>query len=251
MIKSNDVIGLEKSESTFFTDKSELLRINLQFFADTADSGAEDEPEHDGEDGTDEGADGGQDDENPASLEELFEKFPHLKEQYDKDKKEAVKKAVQKRFKDKQQPKKQDKSSKQEEAEDNDELQTLKEQIDQQNQLIQQAQEKANRASIKEYAMGNGFDPQLSAALIPASKVELDEDGDPANLDELFEEISQKFPQYFGVQDEDGAAKAATPAKKTSYIPGSTIKKSNPAPKVDRYERGKQRAIARHKREDK
>lgn len=43
MIKSNDVIGLEKSESIFFTDKSELLRINLQFFADSADGEQETE----------------------------------------------------------------------------------------------------------------------------------------------------------------------------------------------------------------
>lgn len=252
MIKSNDVIGLEKSESIFFTDKSELLRINLQFFADSADGGAGDGAEHEGEGGTDAGSDGGQDDETPASLEELFEKFPHLKEQHEKDKKAAVRKAVQKRFKEGSESKKQDNPSKKEETGENDELSTLKAQIDQQNQLIQQAQEKANRAEIKEYAMGNGFDPELSAALIPASKVELDENGDPANLEELFGEVANKFPQYFGAQDEEGAEKAATPAKRTtSYIPGSTNKKSNPTPKVDRWELGKQRALARHKREDK
>lgn len=252
MIKSNDVIGLEKSESIFFKDKSELLRINLQFFADSADGGAGDGAEHEGEGGTDAGSDGGQDDETPASLEELFEKFPHLKDQHEKDKKAAVRKAVQKRFKEGSESKKQDNPSKQDDEGSNDELSTLKAQIDQQNQLIQQAQEKANRAEIKEYAMGNGFDPELSAALIPASKVELDENGDPANLEELFGEVANKFPQYFGAQDEEGAEKAATPAKRTtSYIPGSTNKKSNPAPKVDRWELGKQRALARHKREDK
>lgn len=248
MIKTNDVIGPEKSELTFFNDKSELLRINLQFFSDAADEGAGDGSEHEGEGGEDAGADGGQDDETPSSLEELFEKFPHLKEQHEKDKKAAVKKAVQKRFKDN----KQDNPPKKEEAGDSDELQTLKEQINQQNALIQKAQEKQNRASIKEFALDNGYDSQLSAALIRPSDVELDEDGEPSNLAELFEEVAQRFPKYFGSQDDEDVERRSDSNKRTnSYVPGSATKRGNKAAKVDPFELGKQRALARHKKEDK
>jgi hypothetical protein len=104
---------------------------------------------------------------------------------------------------------------------------------------------------VKEFAADNGHNPKLLARLINIDAIELDDDGEPENLDDLFDELEEEFPDYFGASDDvDDEGKESSKRKKTSYSPGAR-QKGNKKKKVDAKESGRQKALERHKKEEK
>lgn len=123
-----------------------------------------------------------------------------------------------------------------------------------QDKLVQRAERREKRAIVKEFAVDNSYDPKLLSRLIDLDSIELDEDGNPENLDELFEELEEEFPNYFAQtsEDEDEDEEDSKKKKKkpsTNYTPGGR-QKINKQKKVDPKEAGKQRALARHKKKE-
>lgn len=108
-------------------------------------------------------------------------------------------------------------------------------------------------AAVKSFAIDKEVDPELLVRFINLKDIELDEDGEPENLEDLFDELLESknakyFEQAEADDDEDGGTKKK---KKTSgsYTPG-TKQKINKSKKVDPKEAGKQKAMARHKKKE-
>lgn len=221
-----------------------LLPLNLQFFA--GDEDPEDDPEDD--DPEDE-----QDDDTP-DLDELL-KDPKFKKQYQAKFKEQLSKRM-KKYKDidpdeYRRLKEQAEKKKQKEQEDeSEEAESLKSELKEKEKQLLRAERREKRALVKEFAIDNGYNPKLLARLIDLDAIELDENGEPENLEELFEEIQEEFPEYFrDLSDEDDEQEEKA-TKKTKYAPGSQ-QKGNKKRKVDRRALGAERAKKRHgKKED-
>lgn len=229
----------------------EPLKLNLQFFADEGDSSDDDDADDD--EGSDDDTD---DDDGVPDLDELL-KDKDFKKQYQKKMKEQLSKRMKKyqdvdpdeyrRLKE-QADKKKDKQD----QDDEDELETLKNQLSEKEKRIERAERKEKRAMVKEYAVDNQVNPKLLARLINVDDIELDEDGEPENLDELFEELEEEFPEYLGAPNDDDEEEDDEPTKKkrkSTFVPGSR-QKGNRKKKVDPREAGRQRALERHKREE-
>lgn len=211
------------------------LPLNLQFFADGGDDGSDDDDsDDDGDDSTDE-----------MNLDELL-KDPAFKKQYQAKLKEQLNKRM-KKYADidpdeyrrlKEQADKKKGKDKEDDGEESDSLSKEKE------QKLLRAERREKRAAVKEFAADNGYNPKLLARLIDIDAIELDEDGEPENLDELFEEIQEDFPEFFGQQDDE--EEESTKKKKPGYKPGSNQKGNKPKEKdnyqvgVSSYERLKQ-----------
>lgn len=118
---------------------------------------------------------------------------------------------------------------------------------------LQKAENRLKRAAVKEFAVDSGVDPVLLVRFIDLGKVELDEDGEPENLDELLEDLQEsKYAKYFAAADEEDEEEVVVKKKKTSttYNPGSKKQKTNKQQKVDPKELGRQKALARHKKKE-
>lgn len=230
--------------------KTNLLSLDLQFFA------GEDDDE--GDEGDDEGDDDDQDDDGP-NLDELM-KDPKFKKQYQAKLKEQLGKRM-KKFQDvdpeeyRRLKGQADKKKATDKDDEDDELETLKSEAKEKEQKLLRAERREKRAAVKEFAVDNGFNQKLLARLIDIDKVELDEDGEPDNLEELFEEIQDEFPEYFSDQDDDEdddeeEERQSKKKKSSRYAPGSK-QKGNTKREKDKRAAGAQRAAERHKKEDK
>ncbi|GGB41680.1 hypothetical protein GCM10011409_19010 [Lentibacillus populi] len=244
-------ISLFKCDLSTITKEVEPLKLNLQFFADEGDSSNDEDDTDDNK----EGSDDDEDDDGVPDLDELL-KDKEFKKQYQKKMKEQLSKRMKKyndvdpeeyrRLKE-QAGKKKDKQDK----DDDDELESLKNQLSEKEKRIERAERKEKRAMVKEYAVDNQVNPRLLARLINVDDIELDEDGEPENLDDLFEELEEEFPEYFGaVDDDEEEDESVKKKKKSSFVPGSR-QKGNRKKKVDPREAGRQRALERHKKEEK
>jgi hypothetical protein len=224
------------------------LSLNLQFFA-----GGDDDSEEDPDDDLD---DDNSEDDSP-DLDELM-KDPKFKKQYQAKLKEQLGKRM-KKYKDvdpeeyRRLKGQADKKKAKDKEEEDDELESLKSENKEKEKKLLRAERREKRAAVKEFAVDNGYNQKLLARLIDIDAVELDEDGDPDNLEELFEEIQEEFPEYFSDQDddEDEDDEEEEPKKKSSrYAPGSK-QKGNKRRKADKRSLGARRAAERHKKEDK
>src|SRR5699024_1881245 len=134
--------------------------------------------------------------------------------------------------------------------EEDDELESLRTQLGEKEKRIERAERKEKRAMVKEYAVDNQVNPKLLSRLINVDDIELDDDGEAENLDELFEELEEEFPEYFGIADDDDEEdEPSRKKKKSSFVPGSR-QKGNKKKKVDPKEAGRQKAMERHKKEE-
>ncbi|WP_068672285.1 hypothetical protein [Oceanobacillus sp. Castelsardo] len=228
------------------TKEIKPLKLNLQFFAD---EDPEDDPEDDLEDDPEEDPE-----DDIPDLDELL-KDPKFKKQYNAKLKGQLSKRM-KKYKDidpdeyrrlkEQAGKKNDKQD----NDDEDELETLKTQLTEKEKRIERAERREKRAMVKEFAVDNQVNPKLLARLINVDDIELDEDGEAENLEELFEELEEEFPEYLGASDDEDTEDEPDRKKKSTFVPGAR-QKSNKKKKVDPYEAGRQKALERHKKEEK
>lgn len=202
-----------------------LVRLDIQYFADGEDEGNDHEDDDD-------------QDETPNLAEML--KDPVLKKQYQALLKTQLGKRMKKfegvdvdeyrqlkEMADKQ--KQQDKDS---EEGDKDNLKT---ELKQKEEKLLRAERREKRAAVKEFAVDQGVNPKLLSRLIDMDSIELDDDGEPENLDELFEELQDEFPEYFKAQ-EDEEEEEEKSTKSSYYYPGSRQKMNNKPKKKDGVE---------------
>ncbi len=228
--------------------ESNPLKLNLQFFAEDP----EDDPEEDLEDDPED--DDPEDDE--LDLDELL-KDPDFKKQYNKRFKKQLGKRM-KKYKDidpeeyRRLKEQAGKDKDKQDGDDDNELETLRNKLSDKEKRVERAERREKRAMVKEYAVDNQVNPKLLSRLINVDEIDLDEDGEAENLDDLFEELEEEFPEYFGAtdDDEDEEDVSRKRKRKSSYVPGAR-KKGNKKNKVDPMEAGRQKALERHKKEDK
>lgn len=216
-----------------------FLPLNLQFFAKEDEDDSEEDEEDDS------------DDEDGPDLDELL-KDPKFKKKYQAKLKEQLSKRM-KKFADvdpeeyRLLKEKADKNKKKADEEEDDK-ESLQSELKAKEQKLLRAERREKRFAVKEFAVDNGYDQKLLARLIDIDAVELDEDGEPENLEDLFDELKDEFPQYFGDQDEDDDEEDTEPKKK-SYRPGSK-QKGNKKREKDKRAAGAERAKQRHKKEE-
>lgn len=220
-----------------------LVRLPIQFFSDLGG-----DPDDD---------DTNQDDE--PNLAELIKKDPKLKKQYQELLKTQLGKRM-KKFEDvdveeyrqlKEKAEKGKNKGKGSDKEDQDDTDELKSELKAKQEKLLRAERREKRATVKEFAIDNGVDPKLLARLINVDDIELDEDGEPENLDELFEELQEEFPQYLKAQEESDEEEEKTTKKKGFYSAGSTQKGNTKPKEKDGYDVGVasyQRVMAKRNR---
>ncbi|MEK5139072.1 hypothetical protein MKZ18_06595 [Priestia sp. FSL W8-0001] len=227
-----------------------LVRLDIQYFAG------------EGDEGDDQDSDDDQDD--TPNLAEML-KDPALKKQYQ----ELLKTQLGKRMKKfenvdveeyrrlKEMAEKGKDKGKGSDKEDHDDADELKSELKAKEEKLLRAERREKRATVKEFAIDNGVDPKLLARLINVDDIELDEDGEPENLDELFEELQEEFPQYLKAQEESDEEEDQRTAKKKGFYSAGSTQKGNTKPKEkDGYDVGVasyQRVMAkrnRNKKED-
>lgn len=226
------------------------LGLNLQFFAEDPEDDPEDSPEDDPEDDDPE-------DDTP-DLDDLL-KDKKFKKQYQAKMKDQLSKRM-KKFKDvdpeeyRRLKEQAGKKKEKEDKDEGDELETLKNQLSEKEKRIERAERKEKRAMVKEYAVDNQVNPRLLSRLINVDDIEMDDDGEPLNIDDLFDELEEEFPEYFGAaddaDDDEEEDEPRNKKRKSSYVPGAR-KKGNKKKKVDPKDAGRQKAMERHKKEDK
>lgn len=199
-------------------EKNVPLRLDLQFFADEGD---DDDDEGDGQGDDGDGADEGEgDDDDTPNLDELL-KDPAFKKQYNARLKEQLGKRMKKHERQLEKLKGKGAAGK---DQDDDKGADDKGEPNETQAILARAERREKRALVKEYAADNGHNPKLLARLINIDDIELDEDGDPENLEELIEDLEDEFPELFaaGVADDDNE-EDERPAKKR-YTPGAKQK---------------------------
>ncbi|MGE6896826.1 hypothetical protein [Priestia flexa] len=197
-----------------------LVRLDIQYFAG------------EGDEGDDQDSDDDQDD--TPNLAEML-KDPALKKQYQ----ELLKTQLGKRMKKfenvdveeyrrlKEMAEKQQQDNKDSEEGDKDNLKT---ELKQKEEKLLRAERREKRAAVKEFAVDQGVNPKLLSRLIDMDSIELDDDGEPENLDELFEELQEEFPEYFKAQEDEEEEEEPKSTSKSFYSPGPR-QKSNGKPK--------------------
>lgn len=124
-----------------------------------------------------------------------------------------------------------------------------------QEQLTQTSQ----RTAIQDYALGENMDQEQIAFLttmIKTNKLEKDDEGEWMGIDDEVERIVEKFPRMFDSKDQqsddddDDDDQSDSSKKKQKYNAG-TKKHNNNKKEVDRKERGRLRALERHKKNQK
>lgn len=214
----------------------EWLRLNdLQFFAADPEDDPEEDPEDDPEDDPEEDPE----EDDVPDLDELL-KDPAFKKQYNAKLKEQLSKRMKRHNKELERLK--GKGKDKDKEEDPDEERT-------DDKRLLRAERREKRALVKEFAVDNGHNPRLLARLIDLDEIELDEDGEPENLDELFEELEEEFPEYFGPGEDDEDDEEEERPRKKKFTPGAR-QKMNKKKKVDPKEAGRQKALERHKKKE-
>ncbi|MEE6134627.1 MULTISPECIES: phage scaffolding protein [Bacillaceae] len=194
-----------------------LLRLPIQFFSDSSS-----DPD-----------DGDTDPDDEPSLAELIKNDPKLKQQYQ----ELLKTQLGKRMKKfegvdveeyRQLKEKAEKNKNTSEGSEGDNQDDLKSELKAKEEKLLRAELREKRAVVKEFAVDQGVNPKLLTRLIDLDAIELDENGEADNLDELFEELQEEFPEYFKVTDEEEEKERAN--QRNYYSPGSH-QKVNKKPK--------------------
>lgn len=238
----------ERDLSTITKEEINPLKLDLQFFADEEDDDDSDDDQDDDSNSDDDDTD------DDLDIDELL-KDKNFKKQYQKKMKEQLGKRMKKyedvdpdeyrRLKE-QAGKKKDKGDGGE-----DDPEDLKSQLSAKEKEIQRYERMGKRAMVKEFAVDNQVNPKLLSRLINVDDIELDEDGEPENLDDLFEELEEEFPEYFGAADDDDEDEEDDKkSSKQRFTPGRK-QKTNKKKKVDPYDAGRQKALERHKKEEK
>ncbi len=201
-----------------FEKKAPRLDMNLQMFA---------------EDNNDDDSDDDQGDDTPDLVELL--KNPEFKKQYEADMKGKLGKRL-KKYKDvdleEYERLKQEAAGKKSTDDEEDDNKSDSK-LDEYGKRLARAERKEKRAAVKEYAMENKFNAKLAAKLISIDEIELDDDGEPTNLEELFEDLAEEFPEYFTEKEEEEES------SKSGYGPGVKQKNNSRTKKPDGYEVGK------------
>ena len=229
-----------------------LVRLNIQYFADGGNSGGDPD-------------DGDTDQDDEPNLAELIKNDPKYKKQYQ----ELLQAQLGKRMKKfegvdveeyrqlKEKAEKGKDKGKGSDKDDQDDTDDLKSELKAKEEKLLRAERREKRASVKEFAIDNGVDPKLLARLINVDDIELDEDGEPENLDELFEELQEEFPQYLKAQEDSDEEEDQRATKKKGFYSAGSTQKGNTKPKEkDGYDVGVasyQRVMAkrnRNKKED-
>ena len=227
------------------------IKMNLQHFAEGDDAGDDSDDEGDGDDSTD----------DELSLDELL-KNPKFKKQYQQKMKEQLGKRLKKyegidpeevrRLKEQAEKKK-----KKDQDDDEDEVENLKGELTEKEKKLQRAERKEKKLAVKEFAIDNGYDHKLLSRLVDLDEVEMDEDGNPENIDDLFDEIQNEFPQYFNLdsndedeEDDEGEEYKSSKKKRINSYQAGAKQKGNKKKKVDPRLRGAERAKARHQKEE-
>lgn len=217
--------------------------LDLQFFA----AGDDDSGDDDGDDSNDDDQndeDDSDDEDDIPDLDELL-KDPVFKKQYNARFKEQLAKRMKRHNKELERlkgDKKQDKGD--DKGADDDDQTRINE------KRLLRAERREKRAIVKEFAVDNGHNPRLLARLIDLDEIELDEDGEPENLDELFEDLEEEFPEYFGADKDDNEDEEEEEwPRKKRFTPGAR-QKMNKKKKVDPREAGRQKALDRHKKKE-
>lgn len=198
-----------------------LVRLDIQYFADG-----------EGDDDDDQDTDDDQDD--TPNLAEML-KDPVLKKQYQALLKGQLDKRL-KKYADvdvdeyRQLKELADKKRQQDKDSDNEDAENLKTELKQKDEKLLRAERREKRAVVKEFAVDQGVNPKLLARLIDLDSIELDDDGEADNLEELFEELQDEFPEYFKAQDDDEEDEEEKETKSNYYSPGSR-QKMNKKPK--------------------
>lgn len=208
-------------------ETSDLLTLDLQFFA-AEDDDPEDNPENDvEEDPEDDPEDDEEDDEadDVPDLDELL-KDKTFKKQYNARLKEQLGKRMKKHERELERLKSKSggKDAKKTDGAEDDDPDDRQEA----HSRLARAERREKRALVKEYAADNGHSPKLLTRLINIDDIELDEDGEPENLDDLIEELEEEFPELFGADDEDDDDRP----RKKKFTPG-TRQKMNKKKKAD------------------
>ncbi|MBP3950332.1 hypothetical protein [Bacillus suaedae] len=227
---------------------SHRLKMNLQYFAEPDDEDDLDDDDDDPEGG----------DPTEPDLDELL-KDRKFKKQYNAKLKEHMGQRLKKfegvdpveyrRLKEQAEKKPGNKDEDQD-----DDLEKLKSKLTEKEKRLLRAERREKTAMVKEFAVENGHNPRLLARLINVDDIEMSEDGEPENLEDLFEEIEEDFPEYFGQTDDDDEDEDEEPKRKKkagTYKPGSRQKNNDKTKKADRRSLGAERAAKRHKKEDK
>ena len=231
------------------------MRLDIQFFADDDDDDDSDEDDDDNDDDSDDDDEKDDKDEAP-DLDELL-KDRAFRKQYNAKFKGQMAKRMKKKDEEIERLKgDKSKDKKKDDDKDDDDTSELETRLQDKEKRLLRAERREKRATVKEFAIDNGYDPKLLARLINLDEIELDEDGEPENIDELFDEIEEEFPGYFGAVDEDDdeddeeEEKSSKRKKKVSYSPGSR-QKGNRKKKTKPYDAGRLKALERHKKEEK
>lgn len=216
------------------------LPLNLQFFAD---DNADDEGDNASDD------DNGTDDD--FDVDSVLEK-PEVKERIEKRFKEQLGKRMKNKDKEIERLKAElgGKTEKPDDEGDNKRQKT--EVPDEVTQRLERAERREKVAVLKGFAVDEGIDAFLFQKFVDLKDVELDEDGEPVNLDELLEALRDdaRTARYFAVTDNEDADEDEPTRKR--YVPGDTKQKTNSKKKVNLADIGKQKALERHqKKEDK
>ena len=202
-----------------------LVRLDIQYFA--------------GEGDNDDDQDTDDDQDDAPNLAEML-KDPVLKKQYQ----ELLKAQLGKRMKKfegvdveeyRQLKEMADKKKQHDKDSDNEDAESLKTELKQKDEKLLRAERREKRAVVKEFAVDQGVNPKLLARLIDLDSIELDDDGEADNLDELFEELQEEFPEYFKAQEDEEEEEEKT-AKSSYYYPGSRQKMNNKPKKKDGIE---------------
>lgn len=207
------------------------LALDLQFFADDSDDDQDDEDEEEGGDGSDD------DDQDDIDLEALLKSNPKAKAKHE----ELLKTQLDKRMKKfkgvdpaEYRRLKAERDKLDDKGNGNDDSDTS-----QVNEKVLKAETREKRAAAKEFAIDEGIDPVLFVKFINLKEIELDEDGDPVNLDELLEDLQEgKYAKYFSANSSDDDEQESNKKKKKGFVPGQTTKIPSKN-KVDPKERGK------------
>ncbi|OXS77949.1 hypothetical protein [Domibacillus enclensis] len=226
--------------------EEKLLKLDLQFFADDED------PDGDPDEDLDADPEEDPDDDTP-DLEELL-KNPKFKKQFTTKTKGIVSKRM-KKFEgiDPEELRQlKEKAGKKSTSEEDPDKKDSNRDAETDKRLLR-AERREKTALVKEFAIDNGYNPKLAARLMKVDAIELDEDGNAENLEELFEELEEEFPEYFGPQDEADDEEEKQPKKKATsiYNSGPRQQKGNKKPpKVDPREAGRLKALERHKKKE-
>lgn len=221
----------------------EKFKFDLQLFAENDD------------DNDDEGGENNEG--NKVDINELM-KDPEFKKQYENKMKEQLGKRLKKyedvdveeykRLKEKEEKNEEEKMG---------EVEKLQKEVDKYkdkaNTLETKLEEREKIMAIKEQAIEKGYTPKLAVKLVDMEDVSKDDEGNWL-MDTAFEKMVSDFPEVFSSQQEgEGEGEQVEGEgeknKGVRYQAGSKQKTNEQTPESD-YDAGKQRALARHGKQE-